>query len=159
MVENESDKSIKNLRTDNGEVFTKHEFNPYLYKHGIQYQKIVLYTPQQDGVVERKNRNLVEMDRLWFILNVYINIFGLNLFVVLTIFWIESLPKKFCSLLPKKKGTTRNLNLGTYRYLPMNVGHISWMEKGKISESKFYNFNFIGYSEESKAYMFFYPST
>ena len=33
----------------------------YLYKHGIQHQNIVPCTPQQNGVVERKNRTLVEI--------------------------------------------------------------------------------------------------
>ena len=63
MVENESNKKIKTLRTDNGGEFIKKEFDAYLSKHGIQHQKTVPYTPQQNGVVERKNRTLVEMAR------------------------------------------------------------------------------------------------
>ena len=43
--------------------FTKNKFNAYLSKHGIQHQKTVPYTPQQNGVAERKNRTLVEMAR------------------------------------------------------------------------------------------------
>ena len=46
-----------------GGWFTEKEFNAYLSKHGIQHQNIVPHTPQQNGVVKRKNRTLVEMDR------------------------------------------------------------------------------------------------
>ena len=63
MVENESNKKIKTLRTDNGGKFIKNEFDAYLSKHGIQHQKTVPYTPQQNGVAERKNITLVEMAR------------------------------------------------------------------------------------------------
>ena len=63
MVENESDKNIKTLRTDNGGEFIKKEFESFLSKHGIWHQKVVPYTPQQNGLVERKNITLVEMAR------------------------------------------------------------------------------------------------
>ena len=63
MVENESGKKIKTLRSDNGREFVKNEFESFLPKHGIQHQKTVPYTPQQNGVAERKNRTLVEMAR------------------------------------------------------------------------------------------------
>ena len=45
MVKKQSSKRIKTLRTDNGWGFIKNEFNAYLYKHEIQHQKIVPYTP------------------------------------------------------------------------------------------------------------------
>jgi hypothetical protein len=37
-------------------------FTSYCTKQGIQMQHIVPYTPQQNGVAERKNRTLKEMD-------------------------------------------------------------------------------------------------
>ena len=49
-----------------GRGFIKNEYNVFLYKHGIQHQNIVPYTPQQNGVAERKNRTLVEMARCMF---------------------------------------------------------------------------------------------
>jgi transposase InsO family protein len=51
------------LRSDNGGEFIKKEFEAYLSKHRIQHEKTVPYTPQQNGVVERKNGTLVEMAR------------------------------------------------------------------------------------------------
>jgi transposase InsO family protein len=61
MVENEMDSRIKCLRYDNGGDFTSKEFMEYCSSHGIKSQFFVARTPQQNGVVERKNRTVQEM--------------------------------------------------------------------------------------------------
>jgi transposase InsO family protein len=58
MVENEMDSRIKCLRLDNGGEFTSKEFMDYNSNHGIKRQFSVARTPQQNGVVERKNRTV-----------------------------------------------------------------------------------------------------
>ena len=58
MVENEMDSRIKCLRSDNGGEFTSKEFMDYFSSHGIKRQLSVARTPQQNGVVERKNRTV-----------------------------------------------------------------------------------------------------
>jgi hypothetical protein len=63
MVENEMDSRIKCLRSDNGGEFTSKEFMDYCNNHGIKRQFSVARTPQQNGVVERKNRTVQEMAR------------------------------------------------------------------------------------------------
>jgi transposase InsO family protein len=63
MVENEMDSRIKCLRSDNGGEFTSKEFMDYYNNHGIKKQFSVARTPQQNGVVERKNRTVQEMAR------------------------------------------------------------------------------------------------
>jgi transposase InsO family protein len=55
MVENEMDSKIKCLRYDNGREFTSKEFMDYYNNHGIKRQLFIVRTPQQNGVVERKN--------------------------------------------------------------------------------------------------------
>ncbi|KAM1470398.1 hypothetical protein ACFX11_041122 [Malus domestica] len=61
MVELQSDFKIKCLRSDRGGEFTSCEFNKLCEDAGIQRQLSMAYTPQQNGVVERKNRTVVEM--------------------------------------------------------------------------------------------------
>jgi transposase InsO family protein len=56
MVENEMDSRIKCLRLDNGGEFTSNKFMDYCNNHGIKRQFSIARTPQQNGVVERKNR-------------------------------------------------------------------------------------------------------
>jgi transposase InsO family protein len=63
MVENEMDSRIKCLRLDNGGEFTSKKFMDYCNNHGIKRQFFVARKPQQNGVVERKNRTVQEMDR------------------------------------------------------------------------------------------------
>jgi len=48
------------LRTDNGREYVTSELTNFLKKEGIQHQLTVPYTPQQNGVAERKNRTLTE---------------------------------------------------------------------------------------------------
>jgi transposase InsO family protein len=63
MVENEMDSKIKFLISDNGGEFTSKEFMDYYNRHGIKRQFSIARTPQQNGVVERKNRTIQEMAR------------------------------------------------------------------------------------------------
>ena len=51
------------LRTDRGGEFTSHEFNTFCNDNGIRRHLTAPYTPQQNGVVERRNRTLMEMTR------------------------------------------------------------------------------------------------
>ncbi|XP_073152109.1 uncharacterized protein [Henckelia pumila] len=63
MVERESNLQLKTLRTDRGGEFLSKEFSNYCSQEGIQRQLTARYTPQQNGVAERKNRTIVEMAR------------------------------------------------------------------------------------------------
>ena len=63
MVENESDMKIKCLRSDKGGEFTLDECVHYCEKHGIKRKYVASRTPQQNGVVERKNQTVKEMER------------------------------------------------------------------------------------------------
>ncbi|KAL4273006.1 hypothetical protein GQ457_13G030250 [Hibiscus cannabinus] len=63
MVENQSGCHIKVLRTDRGGEFMSKEFNLFCEDNGIRRELTIPYTPEQNGVVERKNRTIVEMAR------------------------------------------------------------------------------------------------
>jgi transposase InsO family protein len=49
------------LRYDNGGELNSKEFMDYCSRHGIKRQFSVARTPQQNGVVERKNKTIQEM--------------------------------------------------------------------------------------------------
>jgi transposase InsO family protein len=55
LVEKRTGRSIKCLRTDNGGEFTSMEFENYCKEFGIDRNKTIAYTPQQNGVVECMN--------------------------------------------------------------------------------------------------------
>jgi transposase InsO family protein len=61
LVENQSENKIKRIRTDNGGEYVNNKFKYFCEYHGIKREMTNRYTPQQNGVAERKNRTLVEM--------------------------------------------------------------------------------------------------
>jgi transposase InsO family protein len=62
-VEVESGRKLKVLRTDRGGEFTSVEFSEHCARRGVQRQLTAPYTPQQNGVVERRNQTIVGMAR------------------------------------------------------------------------------------------------
>ncbi|KAL0641356.1 hypothetical protein Bca4012_102542 [Brassica carinata] len=62
-VTNHYNAKIKILRSDNGGEYTSYAFKSHLSHHGILHQTSCPYTPQQNGVAERKNRHLMEVAR------------------------------------------------------------------------------------------------
>ncbi len=63
MVEKEKGVSIKCLRSDGGGEYFSNEFSEYLKEHGIQRKYSCSYSPQQNGVAERKNKHITEIPR------------------------------------------------------------------------------------------------
>ncbi|KAD4888558.1 hypothetical protein E3N88_20631 [Mikania micrantha] len=63
MTEKECDNQIKVLRTDRGGEFCSHEFLKYCEQHGIRRELTIPYTPEHNGVVERKNRTIMGLTR------------------------------------------------------------------------------------------------
>ncbi|GJX05744.1 retrotransposon protein, putative, ty1-copia subclass [Tanacetum coccineum] len=59
-------KKIKALRSDRGGEYLSQEFKDYLSKNGIVQHLTSPYTPQQNGVSERRNRTLLDMVRSMF---------------------------------------------------------------------------------------------
>lgn len=55
--------SLRAIRSDNGTEFKNSSFDHFCAKKGIEHQFSSPRVPQQNGVVERKNRTLVEMAR------------------------------------------------------------------------------------------------
>ena len=51
------------IRSDNGSEFKNYTLNDFLSEEGIRHQYSAAYTPQQNGVAERKNRTLMDMAR------------------------------------------------------------------------------------------------
>jgi hypothetical protein len=62
-TQNEFGLRIKNIRSDNGTEFKNSQIEGFLEDEGIKHEFSSPYTPQQNGVVERKNRTLLDMAR------------------------------------------------------------------------------------------------
>jgi hypothetical protein len=79
-AQNEFDVKIKRVRSDNGTEFKNTNIEEYRDEEGIGHELSVPYTPQQNGIVERKNRTLIEAARTM-----------LNEYKTSDSFWVESI--------------------------------------------------------------------
>jgi transposase InsO family protein len=62
-AQNEFGLRIKKISSDNGPEFKNSQIEGFLEEEGIKHEFSSPYTPQQNGVVERKNRTLLDMAR------------------------------------------------------------------------------------------------
>jgi hypothetical protein len=158
-VERYSGSLIKTLRTDRGGEYLSNEFEQYCKHVGIRHELTVRYTPQQNGVCERKNRTIVEMARCML--------------------KEKNLPRKFwaeavsCAVYILNRSPTKSLMNITpheawYGSKP-DVSHLKVfgsiayaLVPGEIRrklDDKAEKCIFIGYGERSKAYKLFNPKT
>lgn len=63
LVENQTGKKIKRVRSDNGGEYDNKKFTEFSKQNGIILERTIPYTPQQNGVSERFNRTIMEKVR------------------------------------------------------------------------------------------------
>lgn len=145
-------KIIITLRTDNGGEYTSDMFKDYCINAGIKRELTVPYNPQQNGVVERKNRTIVEAARAM--------LFDQN---IETSFWAEASRtivyiQNRCphSLLDNKTleeactGNKPDISHLRIFGCPVYI-HVPKEKRSKLEPSVKKGV-FVGYSETSKAY-------
>ena len=62
-VNNHPDFKVRRIRSDNGTKFKNSVMRSFCEENGIMHEFSATRTPQQNGVVERKNRSLIEATR------------------------------------------------------------------------------------------------
>ncbi len=159
LVDNQIGMKIKTLGSNNGGEFLSKKFDNFLDECGIQRQTSAPYTPQQNGVVERANRTIMECTRSM------IRAQGLDLE-----FWVEAVntavyiknrcpTKALESKTPQKAWTSRKPNVSHLRVFGCKAfAHIPDEKKSKL-ESKSMPCVFLGYYEGTKAYGFMWVET
>lgn len=63
MIQNQFGIIIKTIRTDNGAEFLSHAYSKLLTNKGITHHWSCFYTPQQNMVVERKHKHILNIAR------------------------------------------------------------------------------------------------
>lgn len=158
MVKIKFGKIPKVIRSDRGGEYTGGEFRNYLLKNGIQYQVTAPYSPQQNGVAERKNRTIMEMCR--------------------SMLFDSGLPNKYWgegvmaanylqNILPTK--SRLNIPFEVWNGYKANVEHIrvfgcnAYMhipdEKRRKLDEKAKKLTFVGYEDGTKGYRLLDRST
>ena len=68
-VEKETRKKLKYLRSDRGGEFISNELNDFCIERGIKRQVSAPGTPQQNGIVERRKKSIMDCARTLMIEN------------------------------------------------------------------------------------------
>lgn len=159
VVEKQSGYPIKTLRTDRGGEFTSNEFADFCLKNGIQRQLTAAYTPQHNGVAERKNRTIMEMARSMLQTKNLPNIFWGEA-VATTIYILNRSPtKEVPNLTPKEAWSGHKPSVAHLRVFGcLAYVHIP-VQKRKKLDAKSQLCIFVGYSTPTKGYRFYNPET
>ncbi|KAJ4744662.1 Gag-Pol polyprotein [Rhynchospora pubera] len=111
MVENQQNGLVKALRTDRGREYLSDQFKSLCDEKGIVHQLTTPYTPQQNGVAERRNRTLLEMVRSMMAqASLPISYWGDALLTATYV--LNRVPSKSVAATPYELWTGRKPNLG-----------------------------------------------
>ncbi|XP_074363225.1 uncharacterized protein LOC141703653 [Apium graveolens] len=76
-INNQFNVIVKSFRSDNGTEFVNHKVQSLFTSYGIIHQTTCTYSPQQNGIVERKHRHLLNVARaLRFHASLLISLWG-----------------------------------------------------------------------------------
>nr|GEU51084.1 hypothetical protein [Tanacetum cinerariifolium] len=150
---------VRTVRTDKGTKFLNKTLHAYFASEGILYQTSVARTPEHNGVVERRNRTLVEVARTM-----------LNAAKVPLYFWAKAIATTCFTqnrslIIPRHEKTPYHIIndqkpsvkffyiFGSLCYIVKDVENLDKMkEKGDACI-------FVGYSTQSRAYRVFNKRT
>ncbi|GJV01975.1 retrotransposon protein, putative, ty1-copia subclass [Tanacetum coccineum] len=154
-VENQLGKTIKALQSDRGGEYISQEFKDYLKACGIVQQLTPPYTPQHNGVSERRNRTLLDMVRSM-----------MNLTTLPLSFWDYALESatRILNMVPTKKVDKTPYELW-YGKVP-NLSYLKvWgcealMKRDTLEklQQRYVKCIFIGYPKETMCYYFYFPA-
>ncbi|CAA7021061.1 unnamed protein product [Microthlaspi erraticum] len=159
LVEKELGKHILTLKTDRGGEFTSREFQEFCEESGIKRHLTAPYTPQQNGVVERRNQTLMEMTRsILKAMKVPNYLWGeavRHATYIINRVHTKALEKKtpYESLREKKPNLGHLRVFGCVAYAKVEAGHLKKLDDK--SESLVH----LGIEPGSKPYRLYNPST
>jgi hypothetical protein len=158
-AQNEFGLRIKKIRSDNGMEFKNSQIEGFLEEEGIKHEFSSPYTPQQNGVVEMKNRTLLDMARTM-----------LNEYKTQDQFWAEAINTACYSI--NLLYLHRILKKTSYELLTGKKPNVSYFRvfgskcfilikrgrKSKFAPKAVEGF-FLGYDSNTRAYRVFNKST
>ena len=151
-VETQLNKKIKMIRSDRGGEYES-PFNEMCLEYGIIHQITAPYTPQQNGVAERKNRTLKEMmNALLINSDLPQNLWGEAVLTASRI--LNRVPYGRTQTIPYEKWKGRKPNLNYFKVW----GCLAKVQVPKPKQVKIgpktIDYVFVGYANNSKAYRF-----
>jgi hypothetical protein len=158
-IEKKTGKHIRILRTNNGGEFESLQFEDFCKSAGIKRQLTVPYNPQQNGVVERKNKTICEAVKAMMFDQDLPN--SLWEEATSTVVYIQNkcphailkdkTPEEVFSGIKPEVGHLRIFGCPVYIHVPK--------EKRTKMEPSGKKGVFVGYNENSKAYRIYVPGS
>jgi len=141
-----------------GEYFSN-EFSEILKEHGIQRKYSCSYSPQQNGVAERKNMHIVEIARAMLNEKNLPNYFSAEAVATIVYIMNRTPTTAVHGMTPKEKFTGKKLDVSHLKVFGcIAYVHVPNEKKLKL-DPKIEKCIFIGYFSEQKGYRCFNPST
>jgi hypothetical protein len=158
LMKNQTGKRIKVLRSDNGGEYASTKFVDFCSQAGIRRKMTVPYNPQQNGVVERKNRAITGAARSML----HDQTFPLYLWAEAsaTAFYLQNRsPHKILGKkTPKEAFTGRRLDVEHIKIFGcLTYSHVPLEKTTKLDPTAQQGI-LVGYLEVSKAYRIYIPS-
>ena len=154
-AEKQLGKSLKTLRLYRGSEYLDTEFKDHLLEHGILSQLIAPGTPQQNGVVERRNRTLLDMVIIMMSYSsLPISFWGYSLQTAVYI--LNVVPSKSIQKTPLELWNGHKPSLHHFRIWGCPA-HVLKGKTGKL-ESHTKVCMFVGYPKGTRGGLFYSPS-
>lgn len=158
MVKTKFSRKVKVFRSDRGGEYIGNEVTTYLKKEGIQVQYTAAYTPEQNGVAERKNRTLIEMARC-MLLDADLG-YRFWAEAVMTANYIQNrLPTRPIQVTPYEGWNDSKPDLKHFKIFGSKCFvHVPAAKRRKL-DNRADSMIFVGYDNQSKAYRCWNPVT
>ena len=158
LVEKEAGRLIQCLRSDRGGEYNSQEFIEYCENAGIKRQLTAPYTPQQNGVCERKNRTIMNMVRSVLKQSSVPKSFWPEA-VAWSIHVLNKCPSSALNKTPEEAWCVKKPAVHYFKVFGcIAFVHVPDQKKAKL-EDKGEKCVLLGISEESKAYKLYNPVT
>ena len=151
-VEKQSGKSIKTLRSDRGGEYVSIEFTQFLMDNGILAQLTPPCIPQMNGLLERRNRTLLEMVRsMMSFSKLPISLWGYAIETTKCV--LNVLPNKFVASTPYEIWKGKKPDFSYFRVWGCSA-HVKKHDTDKL-ESRTELCKFVRYPRETIGYYFY----
>ncbi|CAN1248499.1 Retrovirus-related Pol polyprotein from transposon TNT 1-94 [Linum perenne] len=151
--------SVKSIRTDHGGEFTSSVFKLFCDNHGIQHFFSSPRTPRQNGVVERKNRALLDLGRTMLLDHNTPSRFWAEAIATACYVLNRTLIRKGLDKTPYELFKQKTPNLSYFHPFGCNCFVLNTKDNLGKFDARSNEAIFLGYSLHSKAYRVFNLST
>ena len=158
VIENQCERKIKVIRSDNGTEYVNKSFEEFLVSSGIVHHKTCPYTPAQNGVAERMNRTIGDRVRCML----FDSGVGLKFWAeaaVTAVYLLNPVPTRSNSVCPEEIWSSKKPNLKHVRVFGCKaMVHVPDEKRSKFSP-KSRECIFVGYCNDAKGYRLFDAAT